>query len=153
MILTALLTGCGSRSSNSGSFRSRLIDEKGDAIINAKCFSLFADDEVVYSGLDGSFRLSELPAGLNNIIIQHTEYGLEQYQVEIKSDQETVVDFIKLDKLSASSKISNVKIGNISSTTVEITWKTYKDICCNIHYGLTSGYGTFVSEESPNQTH
>ena len=153
MILTALLTGCGSRSSNSGSFRSRLIDEKGDAIINAKCFSLFAEDEVVYSGLDGSFRLSELPAGLNNIIIQHTEYGLEQYQVEIKSDQETVVDFIKLDKLSASSKISNVKIGAISSTTVEITWKTYKDICCNIHYGLTSGYGTFVSEERPSQTH
>ncbi len=153
LLLTALLTGCGSRDSNTGSFRSRLIDENGDAIINAKCFSLFADDEVVYSGLDGSFRLSELPAGLNNIIIQHSEYALEQYQVEVKSDQETVIDFIKLDKLSASSRISNVKIGAISSTTVEINWKTYKDICCNIHYGITRGYGSFVSEERPSQTH
>lgn len=153
LVLTALLTGCGSRDSNSGSFRSRLIDEKGDAIVNAKCFSLFAEDEVVYSGLDGSFRLSELPAGLNNIIIQHEEYALEQYQTEVKSDQETVVDFIKLDKLNASSRISKVKIGTISSTTAEINWKTYKDLCCNIHYGTTSGYGSYVSEERPSQTH
>lgn len=153
LLLTALLTGCGSRGSNTGSFRSRLIDEKGDAIINAKCFSLFSEDEVVFSGLDGSFRLSELPAGLNNIIIQHSEFTLEQYQVEIRSDQETVVDYIKLDKLNASNRISKIKVGNISSTTAEINWKTYKDICCNIHYGTTTGYGSFVSEERPSQTH
>ncbi len=153
MLLTALLTGCGSRDSNTGSFRSRLIDNKGDAVINAKCFSLFNEDEVVYSGLDGSFRLSELPAGLNNIIIQHNEYAFEQYQVEIKSDQETVIDFIKLDKLSASNRISNVKIGAVTSNSVEINWKTYKDLCCNIHYGTTTGYGSFVSEERPGKTH
>ena len=153
MVLTALLTGCGSRDSNTGSFRSRLIDEKGDAIVNAKCFSLFAEDEVVYSGLDGSFRLSELPAGLNNIIIQHADFALEQYQAEVKSDQETVIDFIKLDKLDASSRISKVKIGSVSSSTVEINWQTYKDLCCNIHYGTTSGYGSYVSEERPSQTH
>ena len=153
MLLTALLTGCGSRDSNTGSFRSRLIDNKGDAVINAKCFSLFNEDEVVYSGLDGSFRLSELPAGLNNIIIQHNEYAFEQYQVEIKSDQETVIDFIKLDKLSASNRISNVKIGAVTSNSVEINWKTYKDLCCNIHYGTTTGYGSFVSEERPGQIH
>ena len=153
LLLTALLTGCGSRDSNTGSFRSRLIDEKGDAIVNAKCFSLFQEDEVVYSGLDGSFRLSELPAGLNNIIIQHADYALEQYQAEVKSDQETVIDFIKLDKLDASSRISKVKVGTVSSTTAEINWKTYKDLCCNIHYGTTSGYGSYVSEERPTQTH
>lgn len=153
MLLTALLTGCGSRGSNTGSFRSRLIDENGNAIINAKCFSLFNEDEIVYSGLDGSFRLSEIPAGLNNIIIQHSEYAFEQYQVEIKSDQETVVDFIRLDKLSASNRISKVKVGAISSTTVEINWKTYKDLCCNIHYGTTTGYGSYVTEERPGQTH
>ena len=153
LVLTAVLTGCGSRDSNTGSFRSRLIDEKGDAIINAKCFSLFQEDEVVYSGLDGSFRLSELPAGLNNIIIQHNDFALEQYQVEVKSDQETVVDFIKLDKLNASSRISKVTVGTVGSTTAEINWKTYKDLCCNIHYGTTTGYGKYVSEERPSQTH
>ncbi len=153
LVLTAVLTGCGSRDSNTGSFRSRLIDEKGDAVINARCFSLFQEDEVVYSGLDGSFRLSELPAGLNNIIIQHNDFALEQYQVEVKSDQETVVDFIKLDKLDASSRISKVTVGTVSSTTAEINWKTYKDLCCNIHYGTTTGYGKYVSEERPTQTH
>lgn len=153
LVLMALLTGCGSRDSNTGSFRSRLIDEKGDAVINAKCFSIFAEDEVVYSGLDGSFRLSELPAGLNNIIIQHSDYALEQYQAEVKSDQETVIDFIKLDKLDASSRISNVKVASVSSSTAEINWKTYKDISCNIHYGTTTGYGSFVTEERPNKTH
>lgn len=153
LVLTAVLTGCGSRDSNTGSFRSRLIDEKGDAVINAKCFSLFQEDEVVYSGLDGSFRLSELPAGLNNIIIQHNDFALEQYQVEVKSDQETVIDFIKLDKLNASSRISKVTVGTVSSTTAEINWKTYKDLCCNIHYGTTTGYGKYVSEERPGQTH
>ena len=153
LLLTALLTGCGSRDSNTGSFRSRLIDENGDAVINAKCFSLFQEDEVVYSGLDGSFRLSELPAGINNIIIQHTDFALEQYQAVVKSDQETVIDFIKLDKIDASSRISKVKVAAVSSTTAEINWKTYKDLCCNIHYGTTSGYGSYVSEERPSQTH
>lgn len=153
LLLLGSLTGCGSRQSNTGSFRSRLIDEKGDAIINARCFSLFADDEKVYSGLDGSFRLSELPAGQNNIIIQHSEFALEQYIAEVKSDQETVVDFIRLDRLSASNRISNVKVGAVTSTTAEITWKTYKDVLCNLHFGTTMGYGNQVSEERPAKEH
>lgn len=153
LLLTALLTGCGSRQSNTGSFSSRLIDEKGDAVINAKCFSLFAEDQIVYSGLDGSFRLPELPAGLNNIIIQHNDFALEQYQSEVKSDQETKVDFIRLDRLNASNRISKVTVGEVSSTTAEINWQTYKDICCNIHYGTSTNYDTYVTEERPNKTH
>lgn len=153
LLLTSFVVGCGSRQSNTGSFRSRLIDEKGDVIINAKCFSLFKDDEVVYSGLDGGFRLSELPAGLNNIIIQHKEFALEQYQVQINSDKETAVDFIRLDRLSASNRISNIKVGEVSSTTAEINWQTYKELCCNIHYGTTTGYGSFVREERPQKIH
>ena len=153
VLLIALLTGCGSRQSNTGSFRSRLIDEKGDAVINAKCFSLFIEDQVVYSGLDGSFRLAELPAGLNNIIIQHGDFALEQYQVEVKSDQEASVDFIKLDRIGASNRISKVTVGAVSSTTAEITWQTYKDVICNIHYGFSTSYGKFVTEGRPGKIH
>lgn len=153
LLLTAFMTGCGSRQSNTGGFKSRLIDDKGDAVINAKCFSLFNDSEIVYSGLDGSFRLSELPAGLNNIVIQHQDFALEQYQAEVKSDQETVVDFIRLDRLKASNRITNVKVGVVSSTTAEINWQTYKDLACNIHYGTTVSYGSVARDEHPTQTH
>ena len=152
-LLSSCLTGCGNRQSSTGSFRGRLVDENGDAVINAKCFSIFADNEFVYSGLDGSFRLSELPAGLNNIIIQHKDFATEQYQATIKSDEETAVDLIRLDRLNAKKRISDVKVERVSSTTAEITWKTYKDLCCNIHYGFTTGYGSYVSEERPEKNH
>ena len=74
----ASLTGCGMRQSQSGSLHSRLIDASGNAVDNAEVFSIFAEREKVLSGLDGGFYLSELPAGINNIVILHPDFAIEE---------------------------------------------------------------------------
>lgn len=153
LLLLSLLSGCGLRQSQTGSLSSRVIDADGNAVVNAVVFSIFAEQEKVYSGIDGSFYLSELPAGLNNIVIMHNDYALEERQVEIKSDDATVIEYIRLDRANAPHRIFNIQVADVASTSVRITWNTYRSVTCNIEYGKTMSYGTIYREERPAEQH
>lgn len=147
------LTGCGLRQSQTGSLHSRVIDASGNAVVNAEVFSIFAEREKVLSGLDGGFYLSELPAGINNIVILHPDFAIEERQIEIKSGDSTVLDFIRLDKANAPNRISSVKVEKTASTSAEISWNTYKNVICNVEYGTTIFYGSLIREQRPANEH
>ncbi len=147
------LTGCGLRQSQTGSLHSRVIDASGNAVVNAEVFSIFAEREKVLSGLDGGFYLSELPAGINNIVILHPDFAIEERQIEIKSGDSTVLDFIRLDKANAPNRISDVKVVKTASTSAEISWNTYKSVICNVEYGTTIFYGSLIREQRPANEH
>jgi len=153
LVLLSLLSGCGLRQSQTGSLSSRLIDADGNAVVNAVVFSIFAEQEKVYSGLDGGFYLSELPAGLNNIVVMHNDYAVEERQVEIKSGDATVIESIRLDRANAPHRIFNVQVADVASTSARITWSTYRSVACNIEYGKTMSYGTIYREERPAEQH
>lgn len=145
--------GCGMRSSQTGSLSSRIIDADGNAVMNAEVFSIFREAEKVYSGADGGFYLSELPAGLNNIVILHPDYLLEERQIEIQSDETTVLETIRLDKSNAPHKISNISVIETTSTSATIRWVTYRSVACNIDYGITRSYGGIFRETRPATEH
>ena len=153
LLLLALLSGCGLRQSQTGSLSGRVIDADGNAVVNAVVFSIFAEQEKVYSGIDGGFYLSELPAGLNNVVIMHDDYALEERQVEIRSGDATVLEYIRLDRANAPHRIFNVQVADVASTSVRITWNTYRSVACNIEYGKTMSYGTIYREERPAEQH
>jgi hypothetical protein len=153
LLLLALLSGCGLRQSQTGSLSSRVIDAGGNAVVNAVVFSIFAEHEKVYSGLDGGFYLSELPAGLNNIVIMHKDYAVEERQIEIKSGDATVIETIRLDRANAPHRIFNVQVADVASTSARITWNTYRSVICNVEYGTTMGYGAIYREERPAEQH
>ncbi len=152
-LLVALLPGCGLRQSKTGSLSSRVIDADGNAVVNAEVFSIFAESEKVYTASDGAFYLSEIPAGINNIVIIHPDFALEERQVEISSSKATVVEFIKLDRSNAPNRISNVKVNSVASTSVEISWSTYRSVICNVDYGVTQSYGSIYREQRPATEH
>ncbi len=152
-LFMALLTGCGLRQSQTGSLSSRIIDADGNAVVNAEVFSIFAEREKVLTGLDGGFYLSELPAGLNNIVILHADFALEERQIEIKSDDATVVEYIRLDRANAPNRISDVKVVQVASTSAEISWKTYRSVICNVEYGTSVYYGNLLREQRPATEH
>lgn len=147
------LTGCGMRQSQTGSLHSRVIDASGNAVVNAEVFSIFAEREKVFSGLDGGFYLSELPSGINNIVILHPDFAIEERQIEIKSGESTVLDFIRLDKANAPDRISDIKVVKTASTSAEISWNTYKSVICNIEYGTSIFYGSLIREQRPANEH
>ncbi len=147
------LTGCGLRQSQTGSLHSRIIDASGNAVVNAEVFSIFAEREKVFSGIDGGFYLSELPAGINNIVILHPDFALEERQIEIKSGESTVLDSIRLDRANAPNRISSVKVEKTASTSAEISWNTYKSVICNVEYGTTISYGSLIREQRPANEH
>lgn len=149
----ASLTGCGLRQSQTGSLHSRVVDASGNAVVNAEVFSIFAEREKVFSGLDGGFYLSELPAGINNIVILHQDFAIEERQIEIKSGESTVLDFIRLDKANAPDRISDVKVVKTASTSAEISWNTYKSVICNVEYGMTISYGCLIREQRASNEH
>lgn len=149
----AFLPGCGLRQSQTGSLSSRIIDADGNAVVNAQVFSIFSEVEKVYTALDGAFYLSELPAGVNNIVITHPDYALEERQIEIKSDDATVVEYIRLDRANAPHRISDVKVISVASGTATITWNTYRSVICNIDYGKTIAYGSIYREQRPANEH
>lgn len=153
VLLLASLSGCGLRQSQTGSLSSRVIDADGNAVVNAVVFSIFAEQEKVYSGIDGGFYLSELPAGLNNIVIMHDDYALEERQIEIKSGDATVLEYIRLDDANAPHRIFNVQVADVASTSARITWNTYRSVVCNIEYGTTMSYGSLYREERPSEQH
>ncbi|OGK05603.1 MAG: hypothetical protein A2W80_17900 [Candidatus Riflebacteria bacterium GWC2_50_8] len=153
LLLLALLSGCGLRQSQTGSLSSRVIDADGNAVVNAVVFSIFAEQEKVYSGVDGGFYLSELPAGLNNIVVMHNDFALEERQIEIKSGDATVIESIRLDRANAPHRIFNVQVADVASTSARITWNTYRSVICNVEYGTTMSYGTIYREERPAEQH
>lgn len=153
LLLSAFLPGCGLRQSQTGSLSSRIIDADGNAVANAEVFSIFVESEKVFTAADGSFYLAELPAGLNNIIISHPDFALEERQIEIKSANATVVESIRLDKANAPNRISNVKVDAVSSTTANISWNTYRSVICNVDYGKTPAYGQIYREQRPAAEH
>lgn len=152
-LFMALMTGCGLRQSQTGSLSSRVVDADGDAVVNAQIYSLFAEKEKVLSGLDGSFYLSELPAGLNNIVILHDNFQTETRQIEIKSDDTTVIDLIRLDQSGVTSRISNVRVVGVASTSATISWQTYRSVTCNVDYGTSVYYGSLLREQRPATEH
>ena len=152
-ILLFLATGCGLRQSQTGSLSSRVIDAEGNAVVNAEVFSIFAEREKVLTGLDGGFYLSELPAGLNNIVILHSDFALEERQIEIRSGDATVLDFIRLDRSNAPNRISNVRVIQVASTTALISWQTYRSVICSVEYGTSIFYGKNVREQRAATEH
>ena len=153
LVLVALLSGCGLRQSQTGSLSSRIIDADGNAVVNAVVFSIFAEQEKVYSGIDGGFYLSELPAGINNIVVMHSDFALEERQIDIKASAATVVEFIRLDRANAPHRIFDVQVADVASTSARITWNTYRSVACNIEYGTTMSYGTIYREVRPAEQH
>ncbi len=153
LLLTAFLPGGGLRQSQTGSLSSRIIDADGNAVVNAEVFSIFAETEKVRTALDGSFYLSEIPAGLNNIVIIHPDFALEERQVDIKSSGATVVDFIRLDKANAPHRISDIRVVSVATTSAVITWNTYRSVICSIDYGTTTSYGGIYREQRPTEMH
>lgn len=153
LLFVAGSTGCGLRQSQTGSLSSRVIDVDGNAVVNAEVFSIFSEREKVLTGLDGGFYLSELPAGINNIVILHPDYALEERQIEIRSDDATVIDFIKLDRANAPHRISNVKVVSVASTSATIAWTTYRSVICNVDYGTSQFYGNLYRELRSSSEH
>lgn len=153
LALTAFLPGCGLRQSQTGSLSSRIIDADGNAVVDAEVFSIFSEIEKVRTGLDGGFYLSELPAGINNIVILHPDFAIEERQIEIKPSDATVVDFIRLDQANAPNRISDVKVQAVSSSTATISWNTYRSVVCNVDYGKTMSYGSIYRETRPSTEH
>ncbi|GAB4275788.1 MAG: hypothetical protein Kow0029_17170 [Candidatus Rifleibacteriota bacterium] len=153
ILSSAGILGCGLRQSNTGSLSSRIIDANGNAVVNAEVFSIFREAEKVYSGADGGFYLAELPAGINNIVILHPDYIIEERQIEIKSNETTVIEAIRLDKNNAPHKISGIHVAQVASTTAVIRWNTYRSVACNIDYGQTQSYGSIYRESRPATEH
>ncbi|MDN5279282.1 MAG: hypothetical protein PWR01_3247 [Clostridiales bacterium] len=153
VVFSAAMLGCGLRSSQTGSLSSRIIDADGNAVMNAEVFSIFRESEKVYTAADGGFYLSELPAGLNNIVILHPDYLIEERQIEIQSNETTVIETIRLDKSNAPHKISNIRVIETASTSATIRWNTYRSVLCTIDYGSTRSYGAIYREERPTVEH
>ncbi len=153
LLIFFTLLGCGLREAQTGGLQSRLIDVDGDIVASATVYSLFAASEKVMTGKDGTFYLSELPKGLNTIVISHKEFSQETRRIEIAADQVTRIDFIRLDQANASRKISETAVESVSSSTAVITWKTYKDLLCQIQYGTDQNYGQAVDEKELSTVH
>jgi hypothetical protein len=155
LVFAAILTiaGCGMRQSKTGSLSSRIIDADGNAVQWAQVFSIFRESEKVYTGPDGGFYLAELPEGLNNIVILHQDYLLEERQIEVRSNETTFIESIRLDNSNAPNRISNVKVVRTASTSATISWNTYKNVACNIDYGTTRSYDKIFRESRPATEH
>lgn len=153
MLLAFFTPGCGLRQSQTGSLSSRLIDNKGNAVVGAQVFSIFAESEKVYSAADGGFYLSELPAGLNNIVIIHPDFAVEERQVEIRSNATTRLETIRLDQANTPNRISDIRVVSVASTSAKVGWSTYREVVCNIAYGTSRGYGNLYREEHAAKVH
>lgn len=147
------MLGCGLRESQTGSLSSRIIDADGNAVLSAEIYSIFRESEKVFSSEDGGFYLAELPAGINNIVIIHPDYQIEERQIEILSDETTELESIRLDNSNAPHKISGIAVAETSSNTARIRWNTYRSVACNVDYGVTQSYGGIYREERAATEH
>lgn len=153
LLFLAILTGCGNREAQTGSIQGRVINPKGDLVAGAKVWSLFNEVEQVYTGLDGGFYLSELPAGRNRVVIQHSKYRLTERVIEVQSDVPANVGEIRVDWATASQVLYDVAVESTTSSTAVVTWKTGRPALCTLDYGISMGYGSSVREESSSSDH
>lgn len=144
--LSILVVGCGLRKPNTGSLLSRLIDSEGNAVVNAQVYSIFAEAESVLSEEDGTFYLSRLPAGINNIVIVHPNFGSEERQIEILPKSVTRIEQIRLDSISAPRPLTAIKVEKVTADTVSISWNSYKPLKCIVDYGKNLAYGHMYRE-------
>jgi hypothetical protein len=147
------LMGCGVREPNTGSLEGRVYNLNGDVVPNAQVYSLFNELEKANTKLDGSFYISELPAGKNRIVTVHQDYSLGETVVDVVANQHVRLEKIVLESASQSQKISETQVESVSSTTAVLVWKTYKPFRCRIEYGETRGYGTVREENAAGSGH
>ncbi len=145
--------GCGLRQPRTGSLHGRLLDSSGNVVVYAEVYSLFAEEEKVWSGTDGVFYLSELPAGRNQIVISHASFTREVREFEIPANETVRVDEIRLSAGGSVKYISQVRVDTVGSSTAVVTWKTYKPLVCEVEYGTTQSYGLTVGEHDPAEDH
>jgi len=145
--------GCGLRQPQTGSLHGRLLDASGNVVPNAQIYSIFAEEEKVFSGNDGVFYLSELPAGRNRIVITHPNFRQEEREVTIINSEVTRLETIRLTQGAAPKFISESRVDRVTSGTAVIAWKTYKPLVCSVEYGTSLNYGSSVSEREPAEDH
>ncbi|MFZ2958735.1 MAG: right-handed parallel beta-helix repeat-containing protein [Candidatus Ozemobacteraceae bacterium] len=148
-----LSTGCGIRETQTGSLTGRVLNPKGSVVAEALVYSLFNEVEKVYTGLDGTFYLSQLPAGRNRIIVKHPEYKIEECVVEILSDHPSEMGELRLDYASDSQLMTDVRVESTASTSAVVTWNTLKSAVCELEYGPDLGYGKTLKEREAAASH
>ncbi|NLI80012.1 MAG: hypothetical protein GX442_26645 [Candidatus Riflebacteria bacterium] len=153
LIVISASVGCGLRQPQTGSLHGRLLDAAGNVVVYAQVYSLFAEEEKVWSGTDGVFYLSELPAGRNQIVITHASYTREVREFVIPANETVRVEEIRLNQGGAVKFISQVRADTVGSSTAVVTWKTYKPLVCEVEYGPTQSYGQTVGEHDPAEDH
>ncbi len=155
LLLAALVgtVGCGLREAQTGSLHGRLLDAAGNVVAGAQVYSIHREYEKVFSGDDGVFYLSELPAGRNRLVITHPQFRLEEREVIINSNQVTRLEAIRLTQGAAPQFISQVRADEVGSSTAVLTWKTYRPLLCQVEYGTTMGYGQTATERAAAEDH
>jgi len=153
LLVTLTALGCGLRESQTGGLTGCIVNVDGDIVENATVYSLFNEADKAITGKDGSFYLSELPAGLNRIIITHASYATEERTVEIHASELTRVEYFKLDQTNASKRISQTRVESVTSSTAQIAWTTYKPLACEVEYGPDQNYGKTLEESEAVEEH
>jgi O6-methylguanine-DNA--protein-cysteine methyltransferase len=145
--------GCGLREAQTGSLHGRLFDAAGNVVVGAQVYSIHREYEKVFSGDDGVFYLSELPAGRNRLVITHPKFRLEEREVMITANEVTRLEAIRLSQGAAPQFISPVRVETVGSSTATLTWKTYRPLLCQVEYGTTMGYGQTATEREAAEDH
>jgi len=146
-------TGCGLREAQTGAVSGRLVDTAGNIVTGALVYSIFNEAEKVYSGNDGSFYISELPAGHNRIVFQHSDFEVSELGVDISSNKLTDLSIVKLGKSGQQKRISDLRVESVGSTSAVIVWNTYRSVTCFIEYGTGDGYTDTLEEAGPAESH
>jgi len=146
-------TGCGLREAQTGAASGRVVDTTGSVVTGALVYSIFNEVEKVYSGSDGSFYISELPAGRNRLVFQHADYDVTELGVDISSNKMTDLSIVKLEKSGQQKRISDLRVESVGSTSAVIVWNTYRSVACFIEYGTGDGYTDTLEEAGPAESH
>ncbi|HOY68179.1 MAG TPA: carboxypeptidase regulatory-like domain-containing protein [Candidatus Ozemobacteraceae bacterium] len=146
-------TGCGLREAQSGAVSGRVVDTEGDVVEGALVYSIFNEVEKVYTGPDGTFYISELPAGKNRLVIRHADYDVAEVGCDITSNELTDLRLVKLEKSGRQRRITDLEIESVGSTSAVLVWNTYRSVACFIEYGAGDGYTATLEESSPAESH
>ncbi|OQA05159.1 MAG: Fibronectin type III domain protein [bacterium ADurb.Bin374] len=146
-------TGCGLREPQTGSVSGRVVDTAGNVVAGALVYSIFNEIEKVYTGKDGTFYISELPAGRNRLVIEHTEYDVTEFGCDVSSNKLTDLSIVKIEKAGRQRRITDLKVESVGSTSAVLVWNTYRSVTCFIEYGTGDGYTNTMEETGPAETH
>lgn len=146
-------TGCGLREAQTGSVSGRVVNTAGDVVAGALVYSIFNEAEKVYTGTDGVFYISELPAGRNRLVIQHANYDLAELGCDVSSNKLTDLSTVKLEKTGQLRRITDLEVESVGSTSAVLVWKTYRSVACFIEYGTGEGYTDTLEEAGPAENH